>query len=179
MIKEKCDKCGYSKHIGCLTKHHKDGDHENNLPENIQILCFNCHMELHRNGEVKIKRRFKEKSKTKKTLCKEVEKLTDVIGSLSVDGMPAHGLTYEIERYKKELRKLRLRYLKTFIQSGGFLLDDLFDFERVFGSPPEWEISILEAKYNDYLDMSFDDNDAVLKSILTKKLLGKSHDTPL
>lgn len=42
----KCEKCGISswngEHIS-LQIHHKDGDHFNNLLENLQILCPNCH----------------------------------------------------------------------------------------------------------------------------------------
>ena len=42
----KCDKCGISKWFGediKLEIHHIDGDKNNNLIDNLQILCPNCH----------------------------------------------------------------------------------------------------------------------------------------
>lgn len=42
----KCECCGISEWNGksiTLQIHHKDGDHFNNLLENLQILCPNCH----------------------------------------------------------------------------------------------------------------------------------------
>lgn len=42
----KCEICGVSEWMGkyiSLQLHHKDGDHNNNSLENLQILCPNCH----------------------------------------------------------------------------------------------------------------------------------------
>ena len=44
----KCEECGfegYNRKTGntILQFHHKDGDSSNNSPENIQVLCPNCH----------------------------------------------------------------------------------------------------------------------------------------
>src|SRR3989304_6890763 len=43
--KEKCELCQARLNL-CI--HHKDFDHYNNQPENLQILCLSCHMSLHR-----------------------------------------------------------------------------------------------------------------------------------
>jgi len=44
---KRCEQCGYSEHIGALRVHHKDRNRENNKLENLQILCPNCHEEVH------------------------------------------------------------------------------------------------------------------------------------
>lgn len=44
--KYKCEECGISEWNGksiTLQVHHKDGDHFNNLLDNLQVLCPNCH----------------------------------------------------------------------------------------------------------------------------------------
>lgn len=43
--KDCCEVCGAQSR---LHAHHIDGNIENNSPENIQTLCFDCHMALHR-----------------------------------------------------------------------------------------------------------------------------------
>lgn len=43
---DKCELCGLSEWRGCklpLELHHKDGNHFNNVLDNLQILCPNCH----------------------------------------------------------------------------------------------------------------------------------------
>jgi len=175
MIKEKCERCEYSKHKGSLTEHHKDGNHQNNAPENIKILCFNCHFELHHNGEVKIKRKPKDpNNKTKKALYKEVETLkTKIFENLQntktiIDTkvIPENGLLQEIEKYKYELRKIRLRYLRAWIYSRAHWMNST-EF-KAFEKPNEIDIKHFE-KYEDYLNMSFDEDDIVLTKILTTK----------
>jgi len=43
-MESKCEKCG---HV-CFTHiHHKDFNHENNKPENLQSLCPGCHRLTH------------------------------------------------------------------------------------------------------------------------------------
>lgn len=37
-----CSRCGSAK----SERHHKDGNTANNAPENIEILCRRCHMEV-------------------------------------------------------------------------------------------------------------------------------------
>jgi len=44
-----CRKCGIDNRSGAIHKHHKNGNHDDNSPENIMYLCANCHMTLHRN----------------------------------------------------------------------------------------------------------------------------------
>jgi endogenous inhibitor of DNA gyrase (YacG/DUF329 family) len=44
---KKCEKCGYNKIPDILERHHKDMNHENNIRTNLQILCPNCHDEIH------------------------------------------------------------------------------------------------------------------------------------
>ena len=39
-----CERCGW---LGYCDTHHRDGNHENNLPENIESLCPNCHRTHH------------------------------------------------------------------------------------------------------------------------------------
>lgn len=42
-----CDECGYNKLPEILEVHHVDFNHNNNKLHNLQILCPNCHRELH------------------------------------------------------------------------------------------------------------------------------------
>lgn len=43
--KEKvCELCGSIKSIDI---HHKDGNYQNNTPDNIMVVCRSCHMKLH------------------------------------------------------------------------------------------------------------------------------------
>lgn len=39
----RCGRCQYDKELGILLVHHKDRDRSNNSPENLEILCPNCH----------------------------------------------------------------------------------------------------------------------------------------
>ncbi len=39
-----CEKCGSITGLGI---HHKDGDHKNNNPRNLETLCGHCHMKHH------------------------------------------------------------------------------------------------------------------------------------
>ncbi len=43
----KCSKCLYETYPEILEVHHKDRDRNNNLPDNLEILCPNCHLETH------------------------------------------------------------------------------------------------------------------------------------
>lgn len=43
--KVKCANCGSKLNLGI---HHKDFDHYNNKPENLEVLCVSCHMSLHK-----------------------------------------------------------------------------------------------------------------------------------
>lgn len=40
----KCEKCGSTINVDV---HHKDGNRNNNVPENIELLCRSCHMKEH------------------------------------------------------------------------------------------------------------------------------------
>lgn len=42
-----CSICGYDKVPEILQVHHKDQNKLNNVPENLEILCPNCHYEKH------------------------------------------------------------------------------------------------------------------------------------
>lgn len=42
-----CSRCGYSKCLTALEVHHKDRDRSNNALANLEILCRNCHCEVH------------------------------------------------------------------------------------------------------------------------------------
>lgn len=38
-----CEACGFEGHACQLDVHHKDGNHANDEPSNLQTLCANCH----------------------------------------------------------------------------------------------------------------------------------------
>lgn len=39
-----CERCGFiPEHVCQLDGHHKDGNHKNNDPNNVETLCANCH----------------------------------------------------------------------------------------------------------------------------------------
>ena len=44
---KKCNRCGYDKIIGILRVHHRDRNRKNTLPDNLEVLCPNCHAEEH------------------------------------------------------------------------------------------------------------------------------------
>lgn len=49
LIKERggaCERCGYSKQE-ILHVHHRDRNRKNNNPNNLEIICPNCHYEEH------------------------------------------------------------------------------------------------------------------------------------
>jgi len=54
-VKEKvaCEACGGKLNLGF---HHKDFDHYNDAPENLQILCLPCHLSLHKKAYWKAKK---------------------------------------------------------------------------------------------------------------------------
>ena len=43
---KKCEKCNYKKYE-ILQVHHKDRNRNNNRPENLELICPNCHYEEH------------------------------------------------------------------------------------------------------------------------------------
>jgi 5-methylcytosine-specific restriction endonuclease McrA len=42
-----CMRCGYNEHTEILQVHHRDRDRTNNLQENLEVLCPNCHLWEH------------------------------------------------------------------------------------------------------------------------------------
>lgn len=38
-----CERCGYDKHEAAIIVHHKDRNRANNLADNLEVLCANCH----------------------------------------------------------------------------------------------------------------------------------------
>lgn len=44
---EHCARCGYDEELCSLHVHHIDNNHENNDPNNLIVLCGNCHVALH------------------------------------------------------------------------------------------------------------------------------------
>lgn len=40
---KKCEHCGYDQHEQGLEVHHIDENHNNNIPENLIVLCATCH----------------------------------------------------------------------------------------------------------------------------------------
>jgi 5-methylcytosine-specific restriction endonuclease McrA len=49
-----CNRCGYSAMPEILDVHHRDRDRTNNEPENLEVLCPNCHAIEHRINLIKI-----------------------------------------------------------------------------------------------------------------------------
>jgi len=48
LVKPSCERCGFIPvSIRQMDVHHKDGDHSNNSPENLETLCANCHRLVH------------------------------------------------------------------------------------------------------------------------------------
>lgn len=44
LLKDRCERCGFvPEHICQLDGHHRNGDHSDNRPKNIETLCANCH----------------------------------------------------------------------------------------------------------------------------------------
>jgi 5-methylcytosine-specific restriction endonuclease McrA len=43
----KCEKCGEG-NSEVLVVHHRDRNRKNNKPDNLAILCANCHMKMHK-----------------------------------------------------------------------------------------------------------------------------------
>jgi hypothetical protein len=39
----KCNRCGYDEYVGILKVHHRDRNRSNSDPNNLEILCPNCH----------------------------------------------------------------------------------------------------------------------------------------
>jgi len=39
----KCERCGFNKYPEILKRHHKDHNHANSDPNNIEVVCPNCH----------------------------------------------------------------------------------------------------------------------------------------
>ncbi len=44
---KKCERCGYAKYPEILEVHHKDRNRANGNPDNLELLCPNCHTEEH------------------------------------------------------------------------------------------------------------------------------------
>lgn len=49
MYKHKCSICGLEEEC-CLQIHHIDEDRSNDAPDNLIIVCANCHSRIHRGG---------------------------------------------------------------------------------------------------------------------------------
>lgn len=62
MKKDVCELCGFiPKHAQQLDIHHKDGNHYNDTPENMQTLCANCHRLEHVQTEEQTREKFQKK----------------------------------------------------------------------------------------------------------------------
>lgn len=44
VVKSACEACGATPDPRFLDIHHRNGDHYDNRPENLQVLCRSCHM---------------------------------------------------------------------------------------------------------------------------------------
>jgi hypothetical protein len=72
-VKEaRCENCKMTHWMDApiaLELHHVDGNHYNNVLENLQILCPNCHAQTENYGSSKLRMVFEER-KTLKSICK-------------------------------------------------------------------------------------------------------------
>lgn len=104
IIKEKCSKCGFSSYKGALHIHHKNGDHNDNIPPNLEVLCANCHFELHhKQHKFPIEREIwvmKQKKISAHQL--KLQSLDDEILKLKTD---IEFLTFQKEMFEKAYRK--------------------------------------------------------------------------
>jgi hypothetical protein len=76
----KCEHCGLTDWMGKpipLEAHHKDGDHNNNSDQNLELICLNCHGHTHnyrgKNSHWKKKPKTLIYNDNKDILTKEVE----------------------------------------------------------------------------------------------------------
>jgi len=58
--KKECARCSATERLGI---HHKDGDHYNNVVENLEVLCASCHMREHKKAFWAAKREGRESPK--------------------------------------------------------------------------------------------------------------------
>lgn len=59
---ERCERCGYDSYP-VLEIHHKDSNHKNNEPDNLELLCPNCHLVSHyKNRTGKFRKQNREKN---------------------------------------------------------------------------------------------------------------------
>lgn len=75
----KCEECGISEWRGrkiVLHVHHKDGNHFHNVPDNISILCPNCHSQTDTFGSKNRNRYNKERDQV---ISERKEKLPDKV----------------------------------------------------------------------------------------------------
>jgi hypothetical protein len=45
IAKDACVRCGVTENL-CI--HHKDEDHTNNVPSNLEVMCMSCHSAMHK-----------------------------------------------------------------------------------------------------------------------------------
>lgn len=64
-------KCGVSD-VYLLQLHHIDGNHKNNYPENLEVVCANCHVKRHLKLNKKDKYVYHPKSLTDREILKNL-----------------------------------------------------------------------------------------------------------
>ncbi len=65
-------KCGIKEYY-LLQIHHIDGNHNNNIPENLEVVCANCHIKRHLKQRIKDgKWVYHPKSLTNRSLLKDL-----------------------------------------------------------------------------------------------------------
>lgn len=69
LIEKGCE-CGIKEYY-LLQIHHKDGDTSNNIPENLEVICANCHIRRH----LKLNKKGKLVYHTKTLTSKDIEQL--------------------------------------------------------------------------------------------------------
>lgn len=106
----RCVRCGYDRHISTLHVHHLDGNHENDDPGNLIVLCANCHSELHNNlwniSEI-----------THALVNHQIKQIVTILTPISVKLQSKIEKTYKCERCKLESEDLVSIYRKSGSQS--------------------------------------------------------------
>jgi hypothetical protein len=130
---DKCVRCGYDEDRGSLHVHHINRDHTNNGPQNLIVLCANCHFGLHHNTwkledlgiHIKSDKRPRRKSiqKNKNELLKSGKQILFLESELLKKDKMIHNLSRKIE-----LDEWKNIVLMRIMAKNNYKLSDFIDF---------------------------------------------------
>jgi len=104
MLKLKCSICGYDKHKGSLHIHHIDHNHENDNPDNLIVMCANCHMQHHHENGKKVKYN---RTNFKKENKKNVDEFNNLSWKYKLVSDSYNRMVIENENINAELQDLK------------------------------------------------------------------------